>query len=44
MSEAVYEDFGHLFDNGNKIVARRIAEELTSCGLFVEREKTDQSQ
>ncbi len=30
---SVYEDFGHLFDIGNEIVARRLARELERCGL-----------
>ena len=29
----VFEDFGHLFDNGNAIVAGRIAEEFDRCGI-----------
>lgn len=35
--DAVYEDFGHLFDIGNDIVARRIARELQACGLIAPR-------
>ncbi len=31
--DAVYADFGHLYDNGNAIVAERIADELLRCGL-----------
>jgi hypothetical protein len=33
-SAALYEDFGHLFVEGNIIVATRIAKELSRCGLI----------
>jgi len=36
VKETVYADTGHLFPNGNKIVASRILDELASCG-FVTR-------
>lgn len=33
-TDAVYEDFGHLGDIGNDIVARRIISELVRCGMI----------
>jgi hypothetical protein len=38
--DGVYEDFGHLFDNGNEIVAERIARELAQCGLIQAKDST----
>lgn len=35
--ETVYADTGHLFPNGNRMVAARILDELASCGLVVKR-------
>jgi hypothetical protein len=35
--ETVYADTGHLFPNGNKIVAARILDELASCGLLAKQ-------
>jgi hypothetical protein len=35
----IYEDFGHLFDEGNRIVAERIALELERCDLIMRRLK-----
>lgn len=37
VSEPVYADTGHLLPVGNKIVASRILNELTSCGLMAKR-------
>jgi hypothetical protein len=34
VEEEVYEDGGHLFDNGNEIVAKRIVSELIRCGVI----------
>jgi hypothetical protein len=36
VTETVYADTGHLFPNGNRIVASRLLDELASCG-FVAR-------
>ena len=35
--ETVYADTGHLFPNGNKIMAARILDELASCGLLTKQ-------
>jgi len=35
VTETVYADTGHLFPNGNRIVAARVLDELASCGLVV---------
>lgn len=37
VTETVYADTGHLFPNGNRIIAARILDELASCGLVVNR-------
>jgi hypothetical protein len=34
VTETVYADTGHLFPNGNRIVASRMLDELGSCGLL----------
>jgi hypothetical protein len=33
----IYEDFGHIEEKGNAIVAERIAQELETCGVLVRR-------
>lgn len=35
-AEVIYEDSGHLYDNGNVMVAKRIASELAACGIIRE--------
>jgi hypothetical protein len=35
--ETVYADTGHLFPNGNRIVASRMLDELASCGFVARR-------
>ena len=37
VTETVYADTGHLFPNGNRIVAARMLHELASCGLVVKQ-------
>jgi hypothetical protein len=37
VTETVYADTGHLFPNGNRIVASRMLDELAACGLVAKR-------
>ena len=37
VTETVYADTGHLFPNGNSIVASRMLDELAACGFVVRR-------
>ena len=37
VTETVYADTGHLFPNGNRIVASRMLRELVSCSLLVKQ-------
>jgi hypothetical protein len=37
VTETVYADTGHLFPNGNRIVASRMLDELAACGLVGKR-------
>lgn len=37
VTETVYADTGHLFPNGNRIVASRMLDELAACGFVVRR-------